>query len=98
MFKKVGFIVAGTVLLSACSGTNDYTPVPGATGQSMYAASCAGCHNGEFHHWQLTPEEQNAAYIKQVINEGTMGMPAFPNIKGKELDTLVQFVLDNNAK
>ena len=98
MFKKMGFIIASTAFLAACSGTNDYTPAAGATGQSMYTASCASCHNGEFHHWQLTPEEQNADYIKKVISDGTMGMPSFPNIKEAELETLAKFVLENNAK
>ncbi|HIE40492.1 MAG TPA: cytochrome c, partial [Thiomicrorhabdus sp.] len=45
MLKKMSFIIASTALLAACSGTNDYTPAAGATGQSMYTASCASCHN-----------------------------------------------------
>ena len=91
-------IIASTAFLAACSGTSDYAPPAGATGENMHAASCASCHNGEFYHWKLAPEEQNAEYVKKVITEGTMGMPSFPNIKGKELDTLTVFVLEKSAK
>ncbi|VAW49879.1 hypothetical protein MNBD_GAMMA04-337 [hydrothermal vent metagenome] len=99
MYKKIGFIVASSALLAACSGTNDYTPATGATGENMYIAACASCHTGEFSHWQMTtPEEANPEYVKKMIAEGTMGMPAFPNIKGEELETLTQFVLSKNAK
>ena len=98
MFKKMGFIIASSALLAACSGTNDYTPPAGATGENMHIAGCASCHNGEFYHWQMTPEEANEEYVKKMITKGTMGMPSFPNIKGEQLDTLVQFVLEKNAK
>lgn len=98
MFKKISVIVASVAVLSACSGTKDYTPPAGATGIDMYTASCASCHNGEFSHWKLEEGERNAEYIQKVINSGTMGMPSFPNIKGEQLETLTQFVLENSAK
>ena len=98
MYKKMGFIMASSALLAACSGTNDYTPATGTTADNMYIAACSSCHSGEFFHWQMTPEEANAGYVKKMIAEGTMGMPSFPNIKGEQLEVLTQFVLDKNAK
>ena len=98
MYKKMGFIIASSALLAACSGTNDYTPATGATGENMYIAACASCHSGEFFHWKMTPEEANEEYVKKMITEGTMGMPSFPNIKGDQLEALTQFVLEKNAK
>lgn len=102
MIKKISFVIASTALLSACSGTNDYTPAVGTSALDMHNANCVSCHsaaeeNGKTTFWALAPEKANAQYIKAKITNGSMMMPSFPNIKGEQLVALAEFVLANKA-
>ena len=102
MFKKMSFVFASAALLSACSGTNDYTPAAGASAMDIHKASCVGCHsateeNGKTTFWALAPEKANAQFVKAKITNGSMMMPSFPNIKGEQLDALAEFVIANAA-
>lgn len=101
MFKKITFVAAGAALLSACAGSEDFTPPPTATALDIHNMACASCHgpvqhNGETYFWEITAENANTAYIKDKVSNGSMMMPSFPNIKGEKLDTLVAFVLEKN--
>jgi len=103
MFKKMSFVIASAALLGACSSSNDYTPAAGASALDMHNAACASCHapiegSERTYFWLLAAEDANAEYIKAKISDGSMRMPGFPNIKGEQLDALVQFVLDNQLE
>ena len=101
MLKKMSFVVASAALLSACSGSSDYTPPADASALDIHNAACISCHSpvevdGKKYFWELAPEKVNANYIKMKITNGSMMMPAHPNIKGEQLDALTQFIMGNN--
>lgn len=101
MMKKLALIATSTVMLSACSGSSDYAPEAGVAPMDMYKAACMNCHSpvdvdGKTVFWQIAPENANSAYVKAKLTEGSMMMPAFPNVKGEQLDALVKFVLENH--
>jgi len=96
------FVAASAVLLSACSGSNDYTPASDSTAMQMHTASCVACHaavevDGKTTYWSLAPENSNAEFVKAKISNGSMMMPSFPNIKGEQLDALAEFVVAHAA-
>ncbi len=99
--KKILCVAAAVVVLSGCSGSKDYTPAAGAAGKDIFAQACVGCHTSINEtelttFWEMTAENINAAYVSAKITQGSMRMPAFPNIKGAELETITTFVLEHN--
>jgi len=99
--KKKILCVAAAVVLSGCSGSKDYTPATGASGKSIFAQACVGCHTSindteltTF--WEIAAENANIAYVSEKITRGSMRMPSFPNIKGAELESIATFVLEHN--
>ena len=103
MKKKMLFAAATAAVLSGCSGSKDYTPAAGASGKDIFAQACIGCHASINEtelttFWEITAENANAAYVTGKITQGSMRMPAFPNIKGAELAAITTFVLEHNKK
>ncbi|NOX92468.1 MAG: cytochrome c [Gammaproteobacteria bacterium] len=101
MKKKMLFVATTIVALSGCAGSKDYTPAAGASGKDIFAQACIGCHGPVSDtelttFWEITTENASAAYITAKINQGSMRMPSFPNIKGAELEAITTFVLEHN--
>ncbi len=101
MKKQMLLVAAAVAVLSGCSGSKDYAPTAGTSGQEIFAKACIGCHGPLSEEelttfWEVTPENMNAAYVAAKITQGSMSMPSFPNIKGAELEAITTFVLEHN--
>ena len=64
-------------------------------GTLVYAQNCAGCHGrqgegGTGPKLTGSPALRNEAALRQIVLKGATGMPAFPQLEGKQLDALVQ--------
>lgn len=64
-------------------------------GQLVYAQNCAGCHGrqgegGTGPKLVGSPALRNETALRQIVLQGATGMPAFPQLEGKQLDALVQ--------
>lgn len=64
-------------------------------GQLVYAQNCAGCHGqkgegGAGPKLVGSPALRNEAALRQIVLKGATGMPAFPQLEGKQLDALVK--------
>lgn len=64
-------------------------------GKLVYAQNCAACHgpNGEggtAPKLAGSPALRNEAALRQIVLNGAAGMPAFPQLEGKQLDALVK--------
>ncbi len=87
----------GVTLLSGCSSTNDFTPAADASGEDIFKQACAQCHSADVGKiYDLDADAAKPDAIKAKINGGSMAMPGFPNIKGSQLDELVDYVLANS--
>ncbi len=101
MKKKMLLVAASAVILSGCSDSKDYTPAAGASGKDIYANACVSCH-GPINEtelttfWEIPTVNANVAHVTAKITQGSMRMPAFPNIKGAELEAITAFVLEHN--
>lgn len=71
------------------------------TGAQTFATSCAGCHGatgagiaGSGPNLQTSQNARSAAFITKQVQNGSANrqMPAFPAIKGAELEALVKYV------
>ncbi|MEW4982080.1 MAG: c-type cytochrome [Cycloclasticus sp.] len=85
------------ILLSTTCFANDYQPTAGASGAQMFSEACAACHGddgtGKFGlFFDLSTSTLLDAQMKETIQQGGLMMPAFANIKGKELDVLVTYI------
>lgn len=96
--KKTYLTIAMAALaMAGCSKPNDYTPAAGASGADIFKAACIECHkieNGKI--FELAADKANAAAIAKKVTEGGKIMSSFPNIKGEELKSLSQYVIDNS--
>ncbi len=91
-------IIIGTLfILNGCS--KDYSPSEKATGESMYQTACAQCHKKDEKGKIFTfdSEKANITHITERIKSGSLMMPKFPNIKGKQLTQLSDYILKNSA-
>ncbi len=94
--KRIYMTAAMAVLLGGCSGTNDYTPPEGASGETIFKQACAQCHSADVGKiFTLDADMGTPAAIKAKVANGGMGMPSFPNIKGASADALADYVLAN---
>lgn len=86
------------LLVSACSKTNDFTPVSGATGEDIFKTACVECHTPKQggHYFELDSDMANTVAIAKKVNEGSMAMPLFPQIQGEALQSLSEYVLANS--
>lgn len=89
--KKILLVIAGVAVLAGCSKTDDYKPEVGASGEDIFKAACASCH--EVNDKGEGVESLKSEYVTDKISKGSMGMPAFPNITGTELESLSAYVL-----
>ena len=101
MLQKIKICLLIPVLgLVAC--TDDYTPSPNATGKTIYQEACARCHTAEPEtpemYWTINLKNVNNTYIAHKVNVGSLTMPKFPNIKGKSMRKLREFVLDHSLR
>jgi len=94
--------VAVIVMLAttACTRTNDFTPVAGSAGKDIFQAACAECHtkNDNGVYFELDGEMASVEAIAEKVNAGGFMMPAFPNIVDDPMARLSQYVLENSAK
>ncbi len=93
--KKLLLVVAGVAVLAGCSKTSDYKPEVGASGEDIFKAACASCHevNDKGNYFDLSKDIS----VKDKIAKGSFSMPAFPYIIGDELESLNEYVLANSA-
>jgi hypothetical protein len=98
--KKMTLIltISALVSLAGCSKTDNYTPAENASGEDIFYASCTKCHKPESGNTVMTIDAKmaNKDAIIQKVQKGSMGMTAFPNIKGEPAQRLAEFVLANS--
>jgi quinoprotein glucose dehydrogenase len=86
--------------------TNALVPhVPGAGGRSIYLSQCSACHRADlggappaFPSLIDIGSRLNAAQIIDIITHGKGRMPGFPNIKGKQLTGLSEYLASGENK
>ena len=89
------------VLLGGCS--NDYTPPADADGEAIFNAVCVECHSlgddrpGNMF-FTLHQKNANKTYVAHKLHTGSISMPKFPNIKGRKMQLLSEFVLDHSMR
>lgn len=94
-------VISGSLLfaLGGCARKNDYMPPAGATGEKIFKSACVQCHSpvsGKV--MILRPEMANKeAIVERVRNGKGFGMPAFPNLTGDSVQSLVEYVLENSV-
>lgn len=91
-------LLLSLMLLSTICIANDYQPQAGTSGGQIFNDACMACHGdngtGKFGlFFDLTSSTLQAEETKAIIQQGGLAMPAFPNIKGKELDALLAYVI-----
>ena len=89
--KKMSFwlTILALVSLAGCSKTDNYTPPENITGDDIFYANCTKCHKPETGSvMALSSSMANKDAIIQKVQKGSMGMPAFPNIKGEPAQRL----------
>ena len=90
-----------SLILMGCS--EDYTPEANADGEAIYQAACAECHSAvseETPEMFFTIDEKNfnKNYVEFKVHNGSFMMPKFPNIKGKKMRRLGEYVLDHSLR
>ena len=97
---KTGLLFTAVALatLVGCSKTDTYTPAENASGEDIFYANCTKCHKPESANvvMALSSSMANKDAIIQKIQKGSMGMPAFPNIKGEPAQRVAEFVLTHS--
>ncbi len=90
-------LCVATVLIG-CGSSRDYTPPTGATGEQIFSAVCSECHKPLKSNVAMILREKvaNKTALKQKFQNGSMRMPAFPNIQGEAADQLVDYLLSNS--
>lgn len=97
--KKIALLltVSALVSLAGCSKSDNYTPPENATGEDIFYSNCTKCHKpltGSV--MILSSAMTNKDAIIQKVQNGSMKMPAFPNIKGEPAQRLAEFILENS--
>ncbi|MDE2365767.1 MAG: cytochrome c [Betaproteobacteria bacterium] len=83
--------------LAGCSKTDNYAPPESASGEDIFYANCTKCHKPETGSvMALSSSMANKDAIIQKVQKGSMGMTAFPNIKGEPAQRLAEFILANS--
>ena len=99
MNKTLLFIASSALLLAGCS--RDYTPVASATGEEIFKSACMECHEAiegkENIYYEVASDKKNAEYFANKISSGSLLMPKFPNITGKNLQAVSQYAADHSA-
>ncbi|MCB1984821.1 MAG: cytochrome c [Burkholderiales bacterium] len=98
--KKLSFALTllAAAALVGCGGSNDYTPPADATGERIFSTACSECHKplkGDVA-MILSQSVANKDALKNKFQNGSMRMPAFPNIQGEAADRLADYLLSNS--
>ncbi len=96
--KSTIVIAFSGLILAGCAGKEEFAPAPGASGPEIFQAACAECHEPKEHgkYFELTKEKANVSAIADKVAKGGFFMPSFPNITGKSLEALSEYVLSNS--
>lgn len=93
-------LTSSAIAIVACS--DDYTPAPRATAETIYLEACARCHTANPEtpemYWTINLKNVNDTYIAHKVHTGSLAMPRFPNIKGKSMNKLSAFVLAHSLR
>ena len=97
MIKKPIVHTAIAFALTACSGSNDFSPESNMTGKDIFDRTCAECHApvGEYV-MELSSEMKDADRIANKVLSGSLMMPSFPNIQGVSAKVLSEYVVENS--
>ena len=101
MSKKNQLMVMSLALI-ATGCTRDYTPESVATGETIFQQACAECHQAKDKSapnffFTLNDKNANPTYIAYKVHTGSLMMPKFPNIKGKKMRALSEYVLEHSS-
>lgn len=89
--------VSALVVLAGCSDIDNYAPAETTSGEEMFSRNCTICHKpGTGEVMRLSADMASKGDIVNKLHKGSMGMPAFPNIKGEAADRLAEYVLANS--
>jgi len=98
--KKTKLLITLCIVnaLIGCGGSRDYAPSTDATGEQIFSAACSECHKPLQSNVAMILREKvaNKEALKQQFQNGSMRMPAFPNIQGDAADRLVDYLLSNS--
>lgn len=89
--------LSAVALLTGCGGKEEYTPAAGMSGEKIFQEACSRCHSTPAD-LKLAPEQIRPKAIIEKVQNGSMMMPAYPNIQGAELDALAEYVSQNASK
>jgi mono/diheme cytochrome c family protein len=94
-------LIGAALLIAGC--TRDYMPESGASGEQIFKAACAECHNkavegapGKL--FTLDSEKATPTYIAHKVHAGSLMMPKFPNVKDQDMRALSAYVLDHSLR
>lgn len=98
--QKLSVLLGSFALLAlvGCGASNDYTPPADATGERIFSTACTECHKplkGDVA-MILSEKVANKDALKNKFQNGSMRMPAFPNIQGEAADRLADYLLANS--
>jgi quinoprotein glucose dehydrogenase len=78
---------------------------PGASGRQLYLSHCASCHSDDL---KGAPpampslvnlaERRKPQEVSRIIRQGAGRMPGFPNLRGPDLNALVQYMMSGEDK
>ena len=97
MFKNAIYLTMITLLITACSGSNKFSPTPEMGGKEIFAAACVECHKpvGESV-MEISADMKDVDKITNQVLSGNMTMPSFPNIQGESARKLAEYVMENS--
>jgi len=101
MNKSTIFTCLCIAALGGCS--SDYTPAADANGEAIFQAACAECHGPDEDmpanmFFTLDQKNANRTFIVHKVHGGGVTMPKFPNIQGRKLDLLAEYVLNHSLR
>ena len=96
--KPMVVVLFSGLVLAGCAGKKEFAPEANASGAEIFQAACAECHEPKEHgkYFELSREKATAGAIADKIAKGGFFMPSFPNITGKSLEAVSEFVLSNS--
>lgn len=94
---KKNLLVLSLIVGCTTAQASDYTPSAELSGTQIFTETCAGCHgsagNGKFGFLlKLTSSTLTSNEVSNKITKGGSLMPAYPNIKEKQLSELTAYV------
>jgi len=97
MFKNAISLATITLLTTACSGSNQFTPTPEMSGKEIFSAACVECHSpvGESV-MEISADMKDVDKISNQVLGGSLTMPSFPNIQGESARKLSKYVMENS--